>query len=101
MLTVLVHIRVKKECVEAFREESLENAKNSILELGIARFDVLQQEDDPCRFVLVEVYRSPEAPARHKETAHYKTWRERVESMMAEPRHGIRYTTVFTRDEVL
>lgn len=91
MLTVLVHVHVGTEHVEAFRLASLENAGSSVKEPGIARFDVLQQADDPTRFVLVEVYRDAEAPARHKETEHYRKWRETVESMMAEPRRGVRY----------
>jgi quinol monooxygenase YgiN len=68
-------------------------------EPGIARFDVLQQSDDPCRFVLVEVYRTPQAPAAHKETAHYAAWRDRVAEMMAEPRTNAKYSNVFPGDE--
>lgn len=71
MLVVHVYVHVKPECVEAFREASVVNARQSVQEPGIARFDVLQQADDPTRFVLVEVYRTPQDPARHKETAHY------------------------------
>ena len=71
MLIVLVHVHVKSDCVKAFREASLENARNSIQEAGIARFDVLQDNEDPTRFILNEVYRDNAAPAAHKETAHY------------------------------
>ena len=85
MLIVLVHVHVKPDCSEAFREASLENAKNSIKEPGIARFDVLQDNDDPNRFILNEVYRDADAPAAHKETAHYAVWRDTVADMMAEP----------------
>jgi quinol monooxygenase YgiN len=95
MLIVHVFVHVKPDQVEAFRAASLENARNSVQEPGIARFDVIQQEDDPARFVLVEVYRTPEDPARHKETAHYQTWRDTVAEMMAEPRTSIKYTNVF------
>ncbi|MDI6449750.1 putative quinol monooxygenase [Anaerobaca lacustris] len=95
MVIVHVHVRVKPDCVEAFRAASLENARNSVKEPGIARFDVVQQADDPTRFILVEVYRTPDDPARHKETAHYAKWRDTVAEMMAEPRTGIKYTNVF------
>jgi len=86
MLIVHVHAHVKPECVEAFREATVENARNSVEEPGVARFDVIQQADDPTRFILVEVYRTPEAPTQHKETAHYQKWRDAVAPMMAEPR---------------
>lgn len=95
MVIVHVHVHVKADCVEAFRAASLENARNSVKEPGVARFDVVQQTDDPTRFVLVEVYRTPDDPARHKETAHYLEWRDTVADMMAEPRTGIKYTNIF------
>jgi len=98
MLIVHVYVHVKPESVEAFKEASLENARNSVQEPGIARFDVIQQQDDPTRFMLVEVYRTPEDPAKHKETAHYKKWRETVADMMAEPRHGCKYDNLFPDD---
>ena len=98
MLIVHVHVRVKPECVDAFRRITTENARNSVREPGIARFDVVQQIDDPSRFVLVEVYRNAEAPARHKETAHYQAWRDIVEPMMAEPRRSVKYSGVFPDD---
>jgi quinol monooxygenase YgiN len=98
MLIVHVHVHVKPELVDAFREVTLENARHSVQEPGIARFDVIQQLDDPTRFVLVEVYRTPDDPARHKETAHYQKWRDTVEEMMAEPRHSVKYTNVFPDD---
>jgi quinol monooxygenase YgiN len=95
MFIVHVFVHVKPEFVEAFKDASLENARNSVQEPGIARFDVIQQQDDPSRFVLVEVYRTPEDPVRHKETAHYQTWRDTVAEMMAEPRSSIKYANVF------
>ncbi len=99
MFIVHVHVHVKSERVEAFRQATLENARQSGQEPGIARFDVIQQRDDPTRFVLVEVYRTPEDPARHKETAHYQTWRDTVAEMMAEPRHSVKYDNIFPEDE--
>ena len=98
MLIVHVHVHVKPEAVDAFKEASLENARNSVQEPGVARFDVIQQADDPTRFILVEVYRTPDAPAKHKETAHYARWRDTVADMMAEPRNGIKYTNLFPDD---
>jgi quinol monooxygenase YgiN len=98
MLVVHVHVHVKPECVEAFRAASVANARESVREPGIARFDVVQQQDDPERFVLVEAYRTAEAPARHKETAHYAAWREAVAEMMAEPRYSVKYENCFPED---
>ena len=98
MLVVHVHVRVKPECVAAFRQASLENARQSVQEPGIARFDVVQQADDPTRFVLVEAYRTAEAPAAHKATAHYATWRDAVADMMAEPRTSVKYANAFPPD---
>ena len=92
MLTVLVHVHVKPDCIAAFRQASLANARHSLQEAGVARFDVLQQKDDPTRFVLIEAYRDGDAPAKHKETAHYATWRDTVAPMMAEPRTSAKYT---------
>ena len=98
MLVVLVHVHVKPECVEAFYHASVANARNSILEPGIARFDVVQQADDPTRFALIEAYRTLEATALHKETAHYQTWRDAVANMMVEPRTSAKYTNLFPED---
>ena len=95
MLIVHVHVRVKPESVEAFKQASLYNARNSIREPGIARFDVVQQQDDETRFVLIEIYRTPEATEAHRATAHYLKWRDTVESMMAEPRQKTIYNAVF------
>ena len=99
MQIVLVHTHVKPKFVEAFKQATLENASNSVQEAGIARFDVIQQEDDPTRFILVEVYKTAEAPAAHKATVHYARWRDTVAEMMAEPRQGIKYTNLFPNDE--
>lgn len=98
MLIVHVHVHVKPDCVEAFRAATLENARASVQEAGIARFDVLQHAEEPRRFVLVEVYRSPEAPAAHKQTAHYARWRDAVAPMMAEPRASVKFHNVFPDD---
>ena len=94
MLIVHVHVHVKAECVAAFKQACVENARESVKEPGIARFDVVQQTDDPARFVLEEVYRTADAPAKHKETAHYAKWRDTVASMMAEPRTSVKYRDV-------
>lgn len=99
MQIVLVHVHVKPGFIEAFKQASLENASNSVKEAGIARFDVIQQVEDPARFILVEVYKTAEAPAAHKETKHYALWRDTVTEMMAEPRQGIKYTNIFPTDE--
>jgi quinol monooxygenase YgiN len=98
MLIVHVFVHVKAEFVEAFQAATIENARASIKEPGIARFDVVQSSDDPTRFVLIEVYRTAEDPARHKETAHYAQWRDTVASMMAEPRTSLKYRNVFPDD---
>jgi quinol monooxygenase YgiN len=95
MLIVHVHVRVKPEGVDAFRAATIENAQHSIQEPGIARFDVVQQRDDATRFVLVEVYRDDAAAMAHKETAHYREWRDAVAPMMAEPRNSVKFTNVF------
>ncbi len=99
MLMVHVHARVKPEAIEAFKRATLENARASLKEAGIARFDVGQQMDDPTSFVLVEVYRDAEAPARHKETTHYAAWRDTVASMMAAPRASVKYESVFPAED--
>ena len=98
LLIVHVQVHVKPECVEAFKVATIENAQNSIREPGIARFDVVQQADDPARFVLVEAYKTPDAPAKHKETAHYAKWRDAVAPMMAETRTNVKFANVFPND---
>ena len=99
LLIVHVYVHVKPEYVEEFKAATLENARESIKEPGVVRFDVIQQQDDPARFVLLEVYKTPEAPAQHKETEHYAKWQNTVEGMLAEPRSRIKYTNVFPEDE--
>ena len=98
MLVVHVDVHVKEESVGAFIEATLANARNSVQEPGIARFDVVQDRDDATRFVLVEVYRTADDPGRHKETTHYQSWRDTVAEMMAEPRSSTRYDNVFPDD---
>jgi (4S)-4-hydroxy-5-phosphonooxypentane-2,3-dione isomerase len=98
MLVVHVHVRVLPETVEAFRTATLANARASIQEPGIARFDILQQSDDPTRFVLVEIYRDLAATTAHKATPHYATWRDTVATMMAEPRTSVKFANVFPDD---
>jgi quinol monooxygenase YgiN len=99
MYIVHVHVHVKADQVESFKAVTLENAQASLKEPGIARFDVIQQADDPSRFILVEVYRSSEDPARHKETAHYNRWREAAEPLMAEPRTRTVFANLFPDDK--
>jgi (4S)-4-hydroxy-5-phosphonooxypentane-2,3-dione isomerase len=99
MLIVQVYIHVKPEFLDAFIEASLDNARRSVQEPGIARFDFLQQQDDPTCFMLTEVYRDEDAPARHKQTEHYLRWRETAEPMMAEARYGVRYTNLFPDEQ--
>jgi autoinducer 2-degrading protein len=98
MFIVHVHVHVKPDSLEAFKQATLENARNSVQEPGIARFDVIQQRDHPTRFVLVEVYRTEADPGEHKKTAHYQTWRDTVADMMAEPRSSVKYDNVFPDD---
>jgi len=98
MLVVHVHVHVRPGCVEAFTAASLANARQSVRESGVARFDIIQQADDPTRFVLVEVYRTADAPAAHKETPHYQVWRDTVAPMMAETRTSVKFANVFPED---
>lgn len=95
MLIVHVHVHVRPESVANFRQATIENARSSVQESGIARFDFLEQQDDATRFVLIEVYRTPEAVAAHRETAHYAKWRDAVADMMAEPRQRATFNAVF------
>lgn len=98
MLIVQVHVHVKAEFIESFMRATEENASQSIKESGIARFDVLQQADDPSKFILTEVYRTTEATLAHKETVHYAKWRDGVAEMMVEPRTSIKYYNIFPPD---
>ena len=95
MLVVHVYVRVKPEFVVEFKDATIENARHSLKEPGIVRFDVVQQQDDSTRFVLIEEYRTLDDPGRHKETGHYQKWRDTVAEMMAEPRASIKYENVF------
>lgn len=98
MHIVLVHLKVKNEYIEPFIQASLQNAKHSIQEPGVARFDVIQETEDTTRFILVEVYRTPEDQLHHRETKHYELWRDTVADMMEEPRKGIKYINLFPDD---
>lgn len=95
MYTVHVHIHIKPDVIERFRDATIENARSSLQEAGVLVFDFYQNSDDPTRFVLVEVYREPEDAIRHKETAHYLKWRDTVTDMMAEPRVGTKFTKIY------
>ncbi|MGC9942664.1 MAG: antibiotic biosynthesis monooxygenase [Verrucomicrobiota bacterium] len=99
MFIVHVHAHVKPESVESFKKATLANAQSSLKEPGVVRFDLVQQQEDPAQFVLVEVYRDAAAVAAHKETLHYPVWRDAVASMMAEPRHSVKFNNVFPEDE--
>jgi quinol monooxygenase YgiN len=98
MHILIVNARVKPEFIDAFKEATLVNAENSAKEPGVARFDFMQQQDDPSKFVLFEVYRDANAPAKNKETAHYNAWAEKVSQMFEEPRTRAVYTNVFPTD---
>lgn len=98
MLIVHIDVHVKPEFIDAFIAATLENARASVQEPGIARFDVIQDQADPAHFVLVEVYRTLDDPARHKETAHYAKWRDAVADMMAVPRTSVKYVNLFPED---
>ncbi len=91
MIVMLVHVHVTPGEVEPFRLATLDNALHSRREPGVERFDLIQQQDDPTRFILIEAYRTPEAVVSHKETDHYQRWREAVAPLMAEPRVGVKY----------
>lgn len=98
MIILIVHLHVKPEHLDAFRQATAENARNSRQEPGIARFDFLQQSDDPTRFVLYEVYRDADAPAKHRETPHYQAWLAKVPAMLAEDRTRTLYSNVSPAD---
>jgi len=100
MLINHVQIHVKEEFIGAFREASLENARQSMLEPGIGGFHVMQQLDDPSRFIFIEIFRNENGQAQHRETAHYTKWRDAVAPMMAEPRVGVKFSPVAGFDAV-
>ena len=95
MLIVHVHVHVNPDAVDAFAAATYENARQSVREPGVVRFDVVRQDDDPTRFLLIEIYRTGEDPGRHKQTPHYAAWRDAVEPMMAEPRRSVKYHALF------
>src|SRR3954469_17567820 len=99
LIVVHVNAHVKPDAVEAFRAASIENSRASLREPGVARFDVVQSAEDPTRFVLVEAYRTTDAPAAHKATAHYARWRDAVADLMAEPRTSARFVNVAPEDQ--
>ena len=99
MFIVHVFVHVEKDYIENFKQATIEKARQSLTEPGITRFDIVQQQDDPTKFVLIEVYRTYEDPARHKETEHYQRWRDEVAHMMAVPRTSIKFFNVFPIDE--
>jgi autoinducer 2-degrading protein len=99
MFVVHVHVHIKADRVEDFKQVTIENAQNSIQEDGIARFDFIQNREDETKFVLVEVYRTEKDPARHKETAHYQKWKDAVVDMMAEPRYSIKYSNIYPDEQ--
>lgn len=94
MVIVTVYVKVKPECINDFIQATELNASASRKEPGIARFDVIQQMDDDSSFLLIEAYRSENAPAAHKETEHYQRWRDTVADMMAEPRSNKKYKEI-------
>jgi (4S)-4-hydroxy-5-phosphonooxypentane-2,3-dione isomerase len=98
MLIVIVNVQVVEGGAEAFEKATLENARASLREAGIARFDLIQQEDDPTRYALIEVYRTQDAPAAHRATAHYAKWRDAVAHLMAAPRTSVKYQDVAPPD---
>jgi quinol monooxygenase YgiN len=98
MLIIHVHVQVKPESVESFKKATLANARASLKEPGVVRFDVIQQQEDAERFVLMEAYRDAAAVAAHKETPHYAIWLQEVTPMMAEPRRRVSFNNVFPED---
>jgi len=98
MYIVCVYVRVKPQHHNAFVAATLENARGTIAEPGNLRFDVIQQADDPNRFLLYEVYRDEAGMKAHKNTPHYAAWRDAVAPWMAEPRQGVKYVSLFPAD---
>ncbi|RJQ43178.1 MAG: antibiotic biosynthesis monooxygenase [Anaerolineaceae bacterium] len=95
MLIVIVHVHVRDRSIKDFIEATVENASKSFQEEGISFFDVIQQNDDPTKFILLEVYNDEAAAMAHKETAHYNKWKDTVTDMMAEPRFGVKYHDIY------
>lgn len=101
MIVTIVHVWVKPEFVDAFIKASEENHNNSVKEPGNLRFDLLQDANDKNKFVFYEAYESEDAAAAHKETNHYKKWRDTVAEMMAQPRKGEKHTIICPIDKKL
>ena len=99
MLIVIVYVHVKERDVDAFSKISIENASHSCQEEGVSFFDVLQENDDPTKFVLLEVYKDEVAAKAHKETVHYQKWKETVADMMVEPRQSVKYHEIYPSAE--
>ncbi len=95
MHIIHVYVHVKKQYVEAFKLATIENARGSMQEPGVTRFDVVQHADDPTRFILIEHYKMPEDQVKHRDTAHYQKWRDTVAVMMAEPRSFVTVVSVY------
>ena len=98
MYVTVVYVHVKPDHVADFIEAIRENHEHSVAEPGNLRFDILQSADDPTRFVAYEAYRDEAAAKAHKETSHYRVWRDKVTDWMAEPRQGARYEGIFPID---
>ena len=98
MYVVSVTVHVKPESVEQFIEATLDNARNTRKEAGNVRFDVLQAEEEPSRFLLYEAYRSKDDFTAHQQTAHYLRWKQTVADWMAQPRQGVKHTSIFFGD---
>ena len=98
MIIVQVYVKVKENYIGEFITATRENARNSLQEPGVVRFDFLQARDDKTAFLLTEIYLDEQAPFAHKETVHYQKWRESVAHMMAEPRQSTKYTELFPQD---
>lgn len=98
MHVVIVNIHIKADKIDVFKNLTIENARNSLMEPGIIRFDFLQQSEDPSRFALVEVYRTPEDQLLHRETKHYQEWRNNVDYLQLEARVGTKYINVYPEE---
>ncbi len=99
MYVALVHIHVKPEFVDSFIEATLDNCRNSVKEAGVAEFDLLRAQDDPARFLLYEMYRSPEAQLAHRQSMHYLRWRDAIADWMTEPRGATKADVLFHAEE--
>jgi (4S)-4-hydroxy-5-phosphonooxypentane-2,3-dione isomerase len=98
MIVTCVYVHVKPDAIDSFINATISNHRNTVKEPGNIRFDFTQQADDPCKFMIYEVFESEDAVLEHKKTSHYKIWRDTVEDFMAEPRHGVRYKIIEPSD---